>query len=140
MRKKNGIKNQILLRDELGHFLKVLDWVGISLHLRVIFWNLSFLYSRMEMILCFRICWWSASFLTLYVFELGLSNKIEDQTHLAKPTKLELSTVQLDYLVVGNGFLPSQTDSGKSSSGSSFPKPDLPESTMIYNLQCLVFI
>ena len=73
------------------------------------------------------------------ILNVGLSNKTEDPTHPAKPTRHEPSVVRPDYLVVGGRFLPSQTNSGMSSGDSSLLKPYQPDSTMIYNLQCLGF-
>ena len=71
---------------------------------------------------------------------IGLSNKIEDPIHPAKSTKPEPFVIRPDYLVVGGGFLPSETDFGGSNGGSSLPQPDPPDPTVIYNLQCLGFL
>ena len=70
---------------------------------------------------------------------IGLSNKTKDPTHPVKSTRPELLVVRPDYLVVGGGFLPSQTDFGGSSGGSSLPQPDPPDPTVMYNLQCSRF-
>ena len=70
---------------------------------------------------------------------IGLSNKTEDPTHPAKSTRPEPFVIRPDYLVVGGGFLPSQTDFGGSNGGSSLPQPNPPDPTVIYNLQCLGF-
>ena len=48
--------------------------------------------------------------------------------HLAKPT-----IVQPDDLAIGGGSLPSQTNYGGSSGGSSLPKPNPLDPTVIYN-------
>ena len=70
---------------------------------------------------------------------IGLSNKTKDPTHPAKSTRTELLVVRPDYLVVGGGFLLSQTDFGGSSGGSSLSQPDPPDPTVMYNLQCSRF-
>ena len=62
---------------------------------------------------------------------IGLSTKTEDQTHPAKSTRPEPSVVRPDYLVVGGGFLPSQTNFSGSSGGSSLPQPDPPDPTVM---------
>ena len=69
----------------------------------------------------------------------GLSNKTEDPTNPAKSTKPEPFVIRPDYLVVGGGFLPSQTNFDGSSGGSSLPQPNPPDPTVMYNLQCSGF-
>ena len=39
-------RDQIVSRDQLGHFWKVLNFVGISPNLRVVYWNLSFFFLK----------------------------------------------------------------------------------------------
>jgi len=67
------------------------------------------------------------------LLHVGVFNKTTDQTHPAKPTGPEPTVVRPDDLAVGDGSLPSQTDFGRSSGGSSLPKPDPPNPTVIYN-------
>ena len=67
---------------------------------------------------------------------IGLSNKIEDPIHPAKSTKPEPFVIRPDYLVVGGGFLPSQTNFSGSSGGSSLPQPDPPDPTVMLVLSC----
>jgi len=59
--------------------------------------------------------------------------------HLAKLTRLEPTTAQPDYLAVGGGSLPSQTDSGGSDGRSSLIKSDPPD-PIVYITQFLVIL
>ena len=75
-----------------------------------------------------------SKFYKIHVSYLGVSNKTANPTHLAKPIGSEPTAIRPDDLAVGDESLPSQTDFGGSSGGSSLPKPNPPNPTVIYNL------
>ena len=64
---------------------------------------------------------------------VGVSNKTTDPTHSVKLTEPELETARPNYLAVGGGSLPSQTDSDRSDGGSSLPKSNPPDPTVYIN-------
>uniref|UniRef100_A0A7N2NA23 NB-ARC domain-containing protein n=1 Tax=Quercus lobata TaxID=97700 RepID=A0A7N2NA23_QUELO len=68
----------------------------------------------------------------------GLSNQTKDPIHLAKSTTPEPSTARPNYLVVGDGFLPSQTNSGKSSELSTSIIADLRQDLNLHHRSTLI--